>query len=106
MQPVSNAGCIFFRDRRNVPRLGTFFALTAVVPPLVAAFPGIRLNRSERALKEGIIDDIALAVLSANNPIANAYISESQIGGDCLSLFALCGVYKQWPAGAKFTHQT
>jgi uncharacterized membrane protein len=81
-------------------------ALTAVVSALVAALPRIGLKGSERTLKERIVDNVALPILSANNPVTHVYIPESQISSDRFSFFALGGVYKQWPASAKCTHQT
>jgi len=78
----------------------------AVVAGLLVVFPGIGLERCEGALEKGVVDDVALAVFSANDPVAALDVAEAEVGGDGLIFIALRGVDEQWPACSKCTHES
>src|SRR5271165_4575504 len=78
----------------------------AVVAGLLVVFPGISLERGEGALEKGVVDDVALAVFSANDPVAALDVAEAEVGGDGLIFLALRGVDEQWPACTKSTHDS
>jgi hypothetical protein len=75
--------------------------LGAVVAGFVVAFPGIRLEGSEGALEEGVVNHVAFAVLSADNPVSALDVADAKVGSDGLVFLALCGVDEQRAAGAK-----
>jgi hypothetical protein len=41
------------------------------------------LEGGEGALEERVVEDVAFAVLSADDPVTAFYVDETKIGGDC-----------------------
>jgi hypothetical protein len=63
--------------------------LAAVIPCFLHLLPGVGLQRGEGALKESVIDNVALAVFPLHNPVSTPHMAETKIGSNGLFLFAL-----------------
>jgi hypothetical protein len=57
-------------------------------------------------LEEGVVNDVAFTVFSANDPIAALDVAEAKVSGNGLVFLALRSVNKQGAAGAKCTHHS
>jgi hypothetical protein len=77
-------------------------ALAAVVAAFAVGLPG---NRSEGALEEGVVDDVALAVFAFDDPVAGVGFALAGVGEDEGGTLALRGVHEKRSAGAKRVHQ-
>jgi hypothetical protein len=60
--------------------------------------------RDKRSLEECVIQDVTLAVLAANHPVAFPYVDKPEIGCDRFGSHALAGFYGHWATGAKGFH--
>jgi hypothetical protein len=64
----------------------------AVTAAFVGALPGIVLNGREGALEEGVVDDVAFAVFTVDDPLAFFDVAKAGVSGDGGGLLALLGV--------------
>jgi hypothetical protein len=55
----------------------------------------------EGALEEFIVQNIAFAIFSADDPVTAFHIDEPEIGDDCFCLYALPGIDCDRPANPK-----
>jgi hypothetical protein len=62
-------------------------------------------DRSEGALEEGVVDDVALVVFTFDDPVAGIGLALSGVGEDGSRLGALRGVNEKRSASAK-GHET
>ena len=92
---------LLFWAGAGMPGLRRVLDLGAVVAGFGCGLPGIRLKRSEGALEEGIVNDVAFAVLSTDDPVSALDVAKAEVGSDGLVFLALSRVYKQGAAGAK-----
>src|SRR5271170_6625676 len=97
---------LLFRAGAGMPGMRRASDSGAVVAGFGGVLPGIGLEWRKRALEKSVIDDVAFAVLSADDPIAALDVAEAEIGGNRLIFLALCGIDKQGAACAKSTHDS
>ena len=64
--------------------------LAAVVTAFVGGLPG---DGGKGALKEGVIDDVALVIFAFDDPVAGVGFALSGVGEDHGGVLALCCVY-------------
>ena len=69
---------------------------------VVATFVGwIPWDRSEGALEEGVIDDVALVIFALDDPVAGKDFALTGVGEDEGGICALFSVYQKGSAGPK-----
>jgi hypothetical protein len=73
----------------------------------VAAFAGrLPWDRGKGALEEAVVDDVALAVFTFDDPVAGIGFALAGVGEDQGGVEALGGVYEKRSAGAERVHVT
>ncbi len=105
--PYATALFLFGREDRGrlvkVEVSGQGPGLAAVV----AAFAGrLPRDRGKGALEEAVIDDVALAVLAFDDPVAGKGFALAGVGEDQGGVEALGGVDEKRSAGAEGVHLT
>ena len=71
--------------------------------PFVGRLPW---DRGKRTLEEGVVDDVAFAIFSFDDPVAGIGFALSGVGKDEGGAEALRGVDEKRSAGAEGVHQT
>ncbi len=94
-------------DRGRLVKVQSWCGVRLSLAAVVAAFAGwLPGDWGKGALEEGVVDDVALAIFSFDDPIAGIGFALAGIGEDQGGVKALRGVYEKGSAGAEGVHRT